>query len=116
LVHLQRACDLPKSAQDCPLCAMIEEVLSLEASSEQSGSVAAGIQSTVAQHDGGAKIQSLTTDPLEIAPRLDSLGTAFPNSSVRGVQLRGFMVIGRRDNGLVKGPVRLYLKGCSEKC
>jgi hypothetical protein len=117
LVHLQRGCDLSTSAQYCPLCAIIEEVLSLESSSERSESVAAEIQPAVAQHDGGAETQCLTTDPLEIAPRLDSLGTAFPNSSFGGVQLRGFMVIGRRKNkDLVRGAVRLYVKGYSEKC
>ncbi|CZR67680.1 uncharacterized protein PAC_17579 [Phialocephala subalpina] len=115
IVHLQYGCDLVKSAQHCPLCAMMEEALFQELPFVQNDLAATQVQPAAAGNHSAAELdKSLTSDSLVLSPKLDPLGCAFPHSATRGVHLSGLTVTGQwKINGNcypVTGVLRLYTK------
>lgn len=87
-VHLKRGRDLSESARDCPLCALIAEVLSSALSSQRSNPPAADVQQVLPQH---LEARQLTEGPLHFVALIDPLGYAFPLSTNRGVELEDLL-------------------------
>ncbi|KAF8852863.1 HET-domain-containing protein [Acephala macrosclerotiorum] len=117
-VHLKCISDLAESARHCPLCALIEESLSVRLS-RQDDLAAAQIQLPGPENHGLTEIeQNLISNPLWFTPMVDPLGCAFPHSAAGGIHVRGFEVNGQRNTRgnieLVAGAVRLYTNNADD--
>jgi hypothetical protein len=106
MIHLSDACQLPLSAGDCPLCAIILDAV-----------LQCNTFTPLLTDGGSAPVQwnmrdlknHLVNKPIYLRPKHDPIRRAFPLKSVADAwHLRGFKAFVPVDQGVLTAQVRLF--------